>query len=89
MSEKTCETAFNLNDHVKVRLTEEGRRWLNANMPPDYIRYCIDPYTDADGWTKMQLHQVANHFGPMLFNGNPTLPIEPAIIILTKDTSHD
>lgn len=78
------EMNFNLNDHVKVRITKEGRRILNETMPADYIKHCIDPYTSDDGWTKMQLHQVAHIFGPALFNGNPALPIETSIILITE-----
>ncbi len=62
------------NDEVWVKITPEGERTrdeyyqrLKKEMPP------IEK--DAEGWTKIQLHEVAHLFGSQMYNGNPHLPI--------------
>jgi hypothetical protein len=69
------EAVKNFNDQVWVKVTAEGKRiregyfkQLGIEAPP--------LEQDSEGWTKMQLHEVANLFGREMYTGNPRLPIE-------------
>lgn len=52
---------FNLNDDVKVRLTDHGRNVLAKGQ--------LTRQPDADGYTKFQLWELMNIFGAYLVNG--------------------
>jgi hypothetical protein len=64
---------FNVNDTVRVKLTDYGRAMHRANhdghnagrarrgLPP--IAY-LRPKEDADGWSKWQLWELMREFGP-------------------------
>lgn len=71
---------FNINHHVFVKLTDEGRRLhrqkhdeLNDHLrsvssrvkPFDYQ----PPIEDDLGWSKWQLWELMASFGPHIFNG--------------------
>lgn len=80
---------FNVNQQVKVKITEFGhsilaarRDDLNAGLIkrgyPPYPSY--EPREDADGYTSMQLHDVMNTFGPYLSNGRK-VPFQMDILL--------
>lgn len=67
---------FNINDHVRVRLTDRGRAlhrqhhdelFEGSSYKPDYR----PPVEDADGWSRWQLWRLMHEFGEQLYNGAP------------------
>ncbi|MBR1230243.1 hypothetical protein JQ600_35700 [Bradyrhizobium sp. AUGA SZCCT0176] len=62
---------FNINNEVKVRLTESGRRIHRAQW--DQLGITSFPYQppkeDSRGWSKWQLWCLMRDFGPHLNNG--------------------
>lgn len=82
---------FNINDNVKVRLTELGRKILDDQHCAHEARFPAvkqfgrhDPQEDGDGWSKWQLWELMNKFGAHLGNGRPT-PFHTIIRIDDKD----
>jgi hypothetical protein len=73
---------FNINDYVKVRLTDKGMKVLadhyGGEIPEWFVNYM------EDGWTKFQLWDLASIFGENLYNGC-TLPFETNILIEVKE----
>ena len=68
-------TEQNFNDQVWIKVTQEGEqirdkyyKGLGVETPP--------LEKDAEGWTEMQLYEVANLFGGEMYNGSPHLLIE-------------
>jgi hypothetical protein len=63
------ETRFNINDNIKVRLTDEGRkihREAYARDIPEYMRATcpyLAPKEDADGWSQWQAWSFMSIFG--------------------------
>jgi len=59
---------LNCNDHVWVRLTDEGRRIYDAAEArfPEVARI---PLVEVDGWSKWQLWCLMQAFGGRMFNG--------------------
>jgi hypothetical protein len=63
---------FNVNDHVRVRLTERGLAILREKqqafraafprVPPDTLPYG-SPKTDAAGWSEWQMWSLMAEFG--------------------------
>lgn len=51
---------YNINNYVKVKLTNNGRLILKEQN--------INP-SEEDGWTKFQLWDLMSIFGPYLCNG--------------------
>lgn len=72
---------FNLNDNVRVKITEAGYSvWEKFHRdlridPPD-----LKAKTDPDGRHTFQMHEVMMIFGPQCFNGSRT-PIETEVEI--------
>src|SRR3989338_1593554 len=65
----------NFNDQVWVKITQEGEQVRDKYYKG--LKMETPPFEkDAEGWTKMQLHEVAQLFGSEMYNGNPHLPIE-------------
>lgn len=70
-------TSFNINEQVKVRLTEHGRAILKAGINPleycgqqdllDYAYEKIRP--DSDGYNIFQMWQLMSIFGDKMYNG--------------------
>lgn len=82
---------FNINDKVKVQLTELGRkilddqhRALEARFPAVKQFGRHDPKDDSDGWSEWQLWELMNKFGGHFGNGRP-LPFHTIIRIDEKD----
>lgn len=69
---------FNINDKVRVRLTDRGRRILREQhielsmqipaMRSPWKQY-VPPKEDADGWSEWTLWDLMNRFGPYLHPG--------------------
>jgi hypothetical protein len=80
---------FNINDYVKVKLTDKGRRILsnyyNGSIPDWFTR----DYVNKDGWARFPSHELATIFGPYLYNGNPNIPFEMGIKVEINDIPGD
>jgi hypothetical protein len=69
---------FNLNDHVRVKLTNYGKE-LIANDPDGAYPYSVD----EDGWSEFQLWVLMELFGRHCYCGSVKLPFEtPMKIVL-------
>lgn len=55
---------FNVNDHVRVKLTDVGRRHLT--LPVNQPRTVTE---DADGWSRWQLWDLMHTFGEVVYMG--------------------
>lgn len=78
---------FNINNYVRVRLTDAGRahhrkEWeeLLAGTKLTYT----PPVEDAGGWSRWQLWNLMQVFGPMIGMGMPS-PFGTVIDILVED----
>jgi hypothetical protein len=56
---------FNINDSVKVRLTDYGRDILRQKQD---VRHSLT-HMDSEGYTKFQLWELMNRFGSHIYNG--------------------
>lgn len=69
--------SFNLNDNVRVKLTEHGHAILKADI--DSVDYCdqddLKNYAhskaepDADGYNTFHMWQLMSVFGSHMYNG--------------------
>jgi hypothetical protein len=89
MNQPTTRIAFNINQTVRVKLTQHGRAFhamqhamFNMKTGRD-IRY-TPPVEDAEGWSEWQLHELAHQFGEQLYNGNTELPFETNIQLVKE-----
>src|SRR5690348_10918622 len=76
-----AEQTFNINDHVRIKLTDSGRKVLKAHydsieLPPDFQR--PSKSEDANGFSEWQLHEVMYIFGRSVYIGCET-PFETNI----------
>ncbi len=67
---------FNVNDKVRVKLTDHGRKVLreaHAVFWADYPNAAPREYTpqkeDAEGWSEWQLHALMDAFGSRMLGG--------------------
>lgn len=79
---------MNINDDVRVKLTDDGWRMLEEHfqegerilpLGADHVQRMIEMYrrrTDADGWTTFQLWDLMHIFGPELYMGNMKIPFD-------------
>lgn len=79
---------FNLNQYVKIKLTDYGRHILEADHNALYVYFSnppkfVMPKEDAGGWSKWQLHYVFARFGKYIGMGKE-IPFETTIIILDE-----
>ena len=82
---------FNINNYVKVKLTEEGLKILKSqynemlNRMAPQARKSMGPFkkpkTDKKGYSEFQLWELMQHFGSYMFNGNMNPPFESTIKI--------
>jgi hypothetical protein len=77
------------NDEVWVALNEEGLRiwrdyWACLGLPPKSLRIRVQA-----GWTRFQLWEVAQIFGPTLYNGQMRLPFRTLEIRLVPPGPFD
>ena len=63
---------INLNDNVRIRLTDLGRKKLKDNGRYQFLE------EDADGWSEWQLWDVMSTFGPSMTLGFE-IPLETTI----------
>ena len=68
---------FNINDIIKIRLTDKGRRILRQRYD-ELTRYSPnlfkkfpyeEPEVDENGWSTWQMWEVMQIFGPHMGNG--------------------
>lgn len=73
---------FNINDMVKVKLTEVGDEIYVENRKKLSIAHEGSglPKEDSDGYSEWQLWRLMQEFGENLGNGQP-LPFETTILI--------
>jgi hypothetical protein len=74
---------FNINDNVRVRLTDEGRAihrkiWDDLRAEHPLVGPYTPPKEDADGFTRWQLWRLMQDFGPAIRMGFRP-PFEPDI----------
>ena len=66
---------FNLNDWVRIKLTDHGKAILRANYAEfcskyPKVRYAFSlPKEDIDGWSDWQLWNLINTFGSYIYMG--------------------
>lgn len=77
----------NLNDSVRVKVTETGLKQFNAfyenlNMKPPVLE------VDKDGWTDFCLWELANIFGEGMYNGCD-VPVETSFEIEVDDVDNE
>ena len=84
---------FNINDYVKIKLTEAGIAILKNRHDsilkdfagnPEALKTLGEfknPEVDENGYTEMQMWAVMQVFGKYMYNGNPKLPFETTIAI--------
>ncbi|MCM3701446.1 hypothetical protein [Paenibacillus macerans] len=82
----------NINDIVKVKLTEHGIKVLKEQYKEFYETFGVglpdyEPNIDEHGYTSFQMHDLIERLGPCLGMCKP-LPFETEIII-TKAQSMD
>lgn len=87
---------LNLNDEVKVKLTEAGIKILE-DRHNYFLKQFGDrataikalgefkaPKVDENGYSSFQLWELMNIFGQAMYNGNPNIPFEMNIAIDDK-----
>lgn len=79
-------TMFNINNYVRVKLNDHGRKickdyhddlFKSSRMKPEYT----PPVEDDDGWSKWQMWELMQKFGPHIYLGGE-VPFDPQIEIL-------
>lgn len=84
---------FNMNDYVRVRLTDFGRARLREQHDELYrlvvasggeAREWVPPKEDADGWSEWQLWSLMQRLGQHIYLGMPTPPFDTSIQILVQ-----
>jgi hypothetical protein len=78
--------AFNINDYVYVRLTDEGRKILMQ-------QHQHAPVEDPDGYSRWQLWHLMSVFGQHVYNGcrvpfETTIKIPPSALSNLPTTPH-
>lgn len=86
-------TPFNINNYVKVRVTDHGQKCLRQEYD-ELVKFCHGkfPYSfeetlkkeDDDGYQKWQLHDLMRTFGKHISMGLE-IPIELEILISNED----
>lgn len=76
---------LNVNDTVKVRLTNSGKlahRRAHDELRRQFpkLRKYSPPKTDADGWSEWQLWHLMQAFGPVISLGSEP-PFETTILV--------
>lgn len=85
---------FNTDKCVKVKLTDEGLRILearhnkNLEMHPELVKVIGTfkaPEVDEEGYSRFQLFELMNIFGDYMRLGNDNFPFEKDIKIAGED----
>jgi hypothetical protein len=80
---------FNVNNYVKVRLTDEGRTIIKCKrysnpLLKGYLDYDDTyPKEDENGWSMWQMWDLMSMFGDYMYNGC-RIPFETEIEIIEK-----
>jgi len=69
---------FNVNDNVRVKLTDVGKEVLNKHW--GYMPNWYNDRIDEKGYMSFQLHELMNIFGESVYNGCE-IPFETTILI--------
>ena len=86
----TLNIKFNVNDRVRVKLTDRGREihdefWCDHPIP--LARVYSPPKEDDEGWSEWQLWVLMETFGPELGYILDEPPFEPNIEFKVKEIS--
>ena len=81
---------FNLNDNVKVKLTEKGLNILRVDHDElrthvPSLREFTPPTVDSEGYSTFQLWDLMERFGNQMYMGNTNYPIEMDIKLMVVD----
>lgn len=81
---------FNINENVKVKLTEKGLDILRANHDDlrthvPSLREFTPPTIDSEGYSIFQMWNLMETFGKQMYVGNTKYPFEMDIKILVID----
>lgn len=81
--------AFNINDTVRVKITEKGHALLRKDHEEFFAKLASKrpyepPKEDAEGYSRWQLWSLMQSFGPHISLGFET-PFDPAILFEVKD----
>ena len=83
---------FNINEHVRVKLTDHGRKalerqhvefWAATGRPAPYAYRA--PKEDAEGWSQWQLHRLMEQLGHLCVMSSP-VPFETTIQLVQPKT---
>ena len=74
------EIKVNLNNLIKVKITDYGEEHLIEKMGLRSFRDFEKSKKQADGYYILQLHEFMYYFGELLYTGNPHLPCEVNIL---------
>lgn len=66
----------NLNNLIKVKITDYGEEHLIEKMGLRSFRKFQEFNKQEDGYYKLQFHEFMYYFGELLYMGNPHLPCE-------------
>ncbi len=85
----TTTIPFNINDTVRVKLTDHGRathamRHVIFNLTNKLDLEYVKPVEDAEGWSEWQLWVLMRAFGQDLFMGNLQPPFETGIQLVRQ-----
>ena len=82
---------FNINNEVRVKLTDEGIRIyekryrdITKRLPNEakkHMERFRRPESDEEGYSRMQLWELMNLYGEYMYNGNMDIPFETEIDI--------
>lgn len=80
---------FNINNFVRVKLTNHGRAFHAMKHAMFNMQNGLDlkyepPKEDADGWSSWQLHDLMHSFGEQCFTGNGEPPFDITIEIVVE-----
>ena len=83
--EKGTVMNFNINDKVRVKLTDHGRTCLERNHVEFWAGTALYAYSppkeDADGWSEWQLWNLMHELGPHTSMGSP-VPFDTTIQLM-------
>lgn len=75
---------FNLNDFVKVKLTDKGKE-VYGKYYDCKISDMLKSHYEGDGYYRFQLHELASVFGEGLRFGSSSLPFETEIYFYVEE----
>lgn len=78
---------FNINRYMYIKLTDFGKQKIIEKNGYSYFETCIEGAKQADGYYRLQAHEVMNLFGEylVLWARPSELPFEPTIYFSDED----